>query len=202
MWTRWRCRRCYTDIPAGLHGKKRQAIAAKSGEWSTSSSASSGKEDRKEAENKDRARIDAMEKKEGPSIPSGGGGDSEEVWGDCMEVEDEARCRRKLEQRKMLQKELREVDRLSFMSKEMQDSLKEPLQHQLQEVEKRMNDLMPEHQKVQNRRQKYRVSRTKREICRKRAWQQKKKCGNPEKKLSGRKRASLSWRTKSTKTGW
>ena len=103
------------------------------------------------AENKDRGRIDAMEKKEGPSIPSREGGDSEEVWRVCMEVEDEARCRRKLEQRKMLQKELREVDRLSFMSKEMQDSLKESLQHQLQEVEKRRNDLMPEHQKVQNR---------------------------------------------------
>ena len=56
-------------------------------------SASSGEEDRKarslEAENKElRARIDALVKKEGgqgrPSIPSGEGGDSDEVWGDCM----------------------------------------------------------------------------------------------------------------------
>ena len=62
--TRWHCRRC------------RQAVAAKSGEWSTGSSTSSG-EDRKarrlEAENKElRVTIDAMEKKEGvqggPSI--------------------------------------------------------------------------------------------------------------------------------------
>ena len=53
-----------------------------------------------------------------------------------MEVEDEAECRRKLdEQRKKVQKEVREVDRLSFVSQEMQDSLKESLQHQLQEVE-------------------------------------------------------------------
>ena len=52
-----------------------------------------------------RARIDAMEKKEGvqgrPSIPVKEGGDSEDVWGEFMEVEDEAECRRKLdEQRK------------------------------------------------------------------------------------------------------
>ena len=31
VWTRWRCRRCYSDIPAGLHGKHRQAVAARSG---------------------------------------------------------------------------------------------------------------------------------------------------------------------------
>ena len=46
-----------------------------------------------------------------------------------MEVEDEAECRRKLdEQRKKMRNELREVDRLSFVSKEMQEmqeSLKE-----------------------------------------------------------------------------
>ena len=58
----------------------------------------SGEEDRKtrslEAVNKElRARLDALEKKEGvqggPSIPSEEGGDSEDVWGDFMEVEDE-----------------------------------------------------------------------------------------------------------------
>ena len=38
-------------------------------------------------------------------------------------------------------------------SKEMQENLMESMQHQLQEVEKRRNDLMPEHQKVQKRTQ-------------------------------------------------
>ena len=66
VWTRWRCRRCYSDIRAGLQGKYRQAVAAKSGEWATGSPTSSGEEDRKarslEAENKElRARIDALE---------------------------------------------------------------------------------------------------------------------------------------------
>ena len=65
MWTRWRCRRCYHDIPAGLRGKYRQAIAARTGERSTGSSTSSGEEDRKsrnmEAENKElRARIEGF----------------------------------------------------------------------------------------------------------------------------------------------
>ena len=41
-----------------------------------------------------------------------------------MEVEDDAECRRKLdEQRKKMQRELREVERLSFSSKE---SAREP----------------------------------------------------------------------------
>ena len=107
-------------------------------------------EDRKtrslEAENKElRARIDAMEKKKGVqggrSIPSKEGGDSEDVWGEFMEVEDEAESRKKLDERKKnVQKELREVDRLSFVSKEMQESIKESLQHHLQQVEKRRHD--------------------------------------------------------------
>ena len=46
VWTRWRWRRCYHNIPAALYGKYGQAVAAK-GEWSTGSSRSSGEEERK-----------------------------------------------------------------------------------------------------------------------------------------------------------
>ena len=61
-----------------------------------------------------------------------------------MEVEDEAESHRKLhEQKKKLQKDLREVDRLSCVSKETQESVRESVQHQLQEVEQRRHDLMP-----------------------------------------------------------
>ena len=45
VWMRWRCRRFYSDIPAELQGKYRQAVAAKSGEWSAGSSTSSGEMD-------------------------------------------------------------------------------------------------------------------------------------------------------------
>ena len=41
--TRWRCRRCYHDIPAGVRGKCRQAIAARTGECFTGFSTSSGR---------------------------------------------------------------------------------------------------------------------------------------------------------------
>ena len=59
VWTRWLCRRCYRDIPAGLRGKYRQAIAARTGERSTGSSTSS-----REAENKEpRARVEPKEGK-------------------------------------------------------------------------------------------------------------------------------------------
>ena len=72
-----------------------------------------------------------------------------------MEVEDNAECRRKLdEHRKKTQRKLREVERLSFASNEVQENLVESLQHQLPEVEKRRNDLMPEHQRVEKRSQK------------------------------------------------
>ena len=78
LWTRWRCRRFYHDIPAGLCGKYRQAVAAKNGEWSRGSSTSSGEEDRRtksvEAENKElRARSEALEKMEGEGVQGGHG---------------------------------------------------------------------------------------------------------------------------------
>ena len=67
-----------------------------------------------------------------------------------MVVEDEVESRKKLdEQSGKLQKELREIEKFSCLSKEVQESLKSNLQQQLQEVEQRRHDLMPEHQKVQ-----------------------------------------------------
>ena len=43
-WTRWRCRRCRTNIPAGLQEKYRQAVSAIAGVCSSGSSSSSGGE--------------------------------------------------------------------------------------------------------------------------------------------------------------
>ena len=59
-----------------------------------------------------------------------------------MEGKDEIESRKKLdEQRKKLQKELRDVEKLSCVSKEVQDSLKNDLQQQLQVVEHWEHDL-------------------------------------------------------------
>ena len=166
VWTRWRCRRCHHDITAGLRVKYRQANAARIGEWSTGSSTSSGEEDRKskilEAESKElRARMEALEKKGGEGAQGGQGLPSrrescmEEEWRMDMDVEDEIESRTKLdEQKKKLLRELREIAKLSCLSKEVQESFKSSLQQQLQEVEQRRHDLT-EHQKVQRRSQKH-----------------------------------------------
>ena len=50
----------------------------------------------------------------------------EEEWREDMDIEDETESRQKLdEHKKKLQKELRDVDRLSLISKEAQESIKE-----------------------------------------------------------------------------
>ena len=65
-------------------------------------------------------------------------------------VEDEIESRQKLdEQRKKSQKKLRDVEKLSCVSKEVQDSLKNDPQQQLHKVDQRRHDLMPEHQRAQ-----------------------------------------------------
>ena len=69
-------------------------------------------------------------------------------------VEDEAESRKKLDdQKKKIQKELRDIEKFSCVPKELQESIKSNLQQQLHEVEQRRHDLMPEHQKVQKRQQ-------------------------------------------------
>ena len=74
MWTRWRCRRCYNNIPPRLRGKYRQAVAAKSGEGSTGSSTSSGEEDKKDAEIKELlAQIELYRKQTGGEEQGGQG---------------------------------------------------------------------------------------------------------------------------------
>ena len=78
----------------------------------------------------------------------------EEEWGVEMDLQDQADSRKKLdEQEKKLQKEPRDLEKFSCVPKEFQESLKSDLQQQLQEVEQRWHDLMPEHQKAHKRSQ-------------------------------------------------
>ena len=123
MWRRWRCKRCYNNIPAGLRGKYRQAVAARTGEWSTGSSTSIGEEDGKsksqEAEIKElRAKVEHYQKQNGEGAQGGQGippsreSGLEEEW--TMDFEDEIESRKMLdEQKKKLQKYLRDVTKLS-----------------------------------------------------------------------------------------
>ena len=163
VWTRWRCGRCYHDIPAGVRGKHRKAIAARTGGWSTGSSTSSGEEGRKskslEAENQElRARIEALERRGGEGVQGGLGFPSrresgmEEEWGMDMDLEDEVEgCKKLEEQKRKLRKELRDIEKFSCVPREFQENLKSNLQQQLQEMEQRRRDLMPEHQKEDQR---------------------------------------------------
>ena len=139
-----------------LRGKYRHAVAARNEEWCSGSSTSSGEEDRRaknlEAENKEfRARIEALEKEEGEGVQGGQGLPSrresglEEERRMEMDFEDEAERRKKMdEEGRKLQKELRDIEKFSCVPKEFQENLKSNTQQQLQEVEPRRHDLMPE----------------------------------------------------------
>ena len=219
VWTRWRCRRCYNNIPAGLHEKYRQAVAAKSGEWSTGSSASSGEEDRKarslEAENKEQKGGGVLRRR---GVEGGGEGGFRArlmPWKRRKEYSlDQVFLFEEEETRKMWgeiarNSRMRPSVAVNWMnrgkrcrlSKEMQESLKESVQHQLQDVEKRRNDIMSEHQKVQKWTQKppgQKKTFAERKLGSKRGNAKKK----TERKSIGKKGAFVCCRTKSLNTGW
>ena len=97
----------------------------------------------------------------GQGFPLGKESGLEEEW--CMDVEDEIENRKKLdEERNKLQKNLREVEKLSSVPKEDQDRLKNDLQQRLLGVEQRRHDILPDHQKVQTRSQKLQSMKYKR----------------------------------------
>ena len=103
------------------------------------SSTSSREEDRRtkslEAENKElRARIEALEKMEWEGVQGGHGLTSrresglDEEWRMEMDLEDEVESRKKLdEQRRKLQKELRDIEKFSCVPKEFQENLESNL---------------------------------------------------------------------------
>ena len=69
VWTRGRCRRCYSNIPAGLQEKHKQAIFAKNKGWSSGSFSSSGGEqktprDQEEEIKKLRAQVEILSKQQ------------------------------------------------------------------------------------------------------------------------------------------
>ena len=120
--TRWRCRRCCSNIPAGLQEKHKKAIFAKNKGWYSGSSSSNGGEEKRlrdqEEEEELREQVELLRKQQrvekGPETqgePTRRGSGLEEY---CkMEVEEEIDRKRKLdEQRKSLQKQLCE-DRTS-----------------------------------------------------------------------------------------
>ena len=139
MWTRWRCRRCYHDIPAGVA-------------WEVQA-------------------------------------------GDCCNSRMRPRVARSWMSKRASFRRSCEISRsFSCVPKEFRENLKSNVQQQLQEVEQRRHDLMPEHQKVQKRSQKN-ASRTEEEICRKTVPEQKWRCGSCKRSLSKRRSVPFFYRT-------
>ena len=147
-------------------------------------------------ENKEfRARLEALEK-EGRR-ESG----LEEEWGVEMDIEDEAGSRKLLDEHKRkLQKELRDIDKFSYVPKEFQESLKSNLQQQLQEVEQRRHDLIPEHKKEQKRSQKMQSIQDKRRNLQKGSTAAEEESGSFRRSSSKKSSVSLSYRIKSIRT--
>ena len=72
-----------------------------------------------------------------------------------MDCEEDAENKKKLdEQIKRLQKQLRDLEKFTCMPQDIQSGLKESWQQQLQDIEQKRNDLLPEHQRAQKRSQK------------------------------------------------
>ena len=102
VWTRWRCRRCFSDIPAGLQGKHKKAFSEKNKGWYSGSSSSS--EERKPSDQQEeleelRSKVELLSKQQrwskGPETRRSG------LEKDCkMEVEEQTDCKKKLDERK------------------------------------------------------------------------------------------------------
>ena len=151
VWTRWRCRRCYNNIPAGLRGKCRQAVAARTGEVVPSSrrtrstrvrrlrSKSFGRrlsdfEDKQERQD----RMDQVTRSERKALLRKTG---EWKW--------RTRSRAERSWTSRATEATAGGRKIHHAPQEIQCSLKENLQQQLQDVVQRRNDLLPEHQRAE-----------------------------------------------------
>ena len=178
MW----CRKC-SGYARQRMGPKLLNCCRPEREWSTGSSTSSGQEDKRDAEIKElRAQIQLLQKNSGGAEQGG----KAFHWGKKVDWRKSGvwtlRMRLRIERNwmrrgKKLQKNLREVEKLSCVPKEDQDRLKNDLQQRLLGVEQRRHDILPDHQKVQTRSQKIQsTKKTKEGTCRKKMLQHKKRC--------------------------
>ena len=83
-----------------------------------------------------------------------------------MEVDEEVENKKKLDdQRRRLQKQTREIEKLTDVDQMFRDSQKEKWKERLLEIEEKSNELLPEHQRLQKGLKRCKVSRTRRENC-------------------------------------
>ena len=164
MWTRLRCRRCQANIPSVLQGDYKQAVSTQIGQsWSEPSSSDEG-EDKvlahkahwaKETgwrELRDKGTWCESERRKQWAQGDSAGVEGRSEESEKMEVEEEVDSKTKLDQRKKEPVPLvRKINEFKDVPQEMQELLKEKWQQELQDIEQRRNDFMPQHQKTQKR---------------------------------------------------
>ena len=163
VWTRWRCRRCGNNIPSGRQGKHKQAMCAKNREWYSGSSSSSGAEEWKSQEQEEikrlRAQVELLSRQHGaeqsPQEPRELARRGSGLEGCRMEFEEETEYKKKLdEQKKSLQRQEREIGKFANMDPVVRNHQKEVWKKELEEIERKRTELLPEHQKMQKKSQK------------------------------------------------
>ena len=140
VWKRSRCRRCQTNIPSVLQGKRRQAVSAVAGRCSSDSSSSGGGEDKVHWNSQTELRelrekvkwYERAEKKKGVQLQQASvEGRSEEDG--KMEVDKKSIAKRSW---------INEEKGCTDMPSDIQDTLKESWQQTLQDIEQMRNDLV------------------------------------------------------------
>ena len=133
VWTRWRCRRCFSNISAGLQGKHKKDAFGKSKGWYSGSSSSSG-EARKPCDQEKKLkgcvqrRSCSVSRKDGARAPRRKESKREEevVWKRIARWRlKETDCKKKLDERKKhLQRQLRDIGKLTDMDQVLRDRQK------------------------------------------------------------------------------
>ena len=107
-------------------------------------------------------RVEKGEQAQGDSTRRESG--FEDDWN--MEVEEEVDNKKKVdERRKRLQKQLREIDKFSDLDEMLRDAQKERWKEELQDIEKKRNKLLSEHQNMQKRSPKLQSLQDKKRNC-------------------------------------
>ena len=167
-------RRSYTSINVRV-ARDVQAVSANAGFCSSGSSTSSGGENRsiRDPETEIRRlreelkRYQRVEKRQVTQCePACEEGKLEEDG--QMEVGGETESEKNLDERKKkLQKPLRDIEKFTDMNKHIVEGPKEKWQQELQDIEQRRNDLLPEHQQMQKRSQKLQSLQDTKKQCQK-----------------------------------
>ena len=158
-WTCTRRRMCGRGGVAGVVGTTSLRVCKETQEGDSGSSSSNG-EEWKSQEHEEikrlRVQVELLSKQQGagkspeePGEPSRRGSGLEE--GCKNEREEETECKQQLnEQKKSLQRKLRKIEKFANIDPASRDRHKEVWKEELEEIERKWTEVLPEHQKMQS----------------------------------------------------